>query len=118
MVGCAENGSLILSEVGAMRQLRAEQGWVLTQVFVDALWLAIESGLGGGSRQEGSWETREEATMMDQVRDDGGLAWRLKEEVWEVLRGWCGVHRPIPGLACTSLQPWHLQGLLERGLPT
>ena len=66
MVGCAENGSLILSEVGAMRQLRAEQGWVLTQVFVDALWLAIESGLGGGSRQEGSWETREEATMTDQ----------------------------------------------------
>ena len=27
---------------------------------MDALWLGIESGLGGGSRQEGSWETREE----------------------------------------------------------
>ena len=105
LVGCAESSSFILSEVGAVGQLRAEGGWVLTQVFTDALWLGMESGLGGGSRQEGSWESREEVTMMDQVRDDGGLAWKLKEEVWDVLRGWYGVHYLIPGLACTSLQP-------------
>ena len=33
LVGHAENGSFILSEVGALRQWRVEGGWVLTQVF-------------------------------------------------------------------------------------
>lgn len=86
LVGCGKNCSFFRSEVGAMEEFRAEEGWVLTKVFMASLWLGMENELGGGSGQRGSWETGEEATIMGHVRDDGGLA--LGMEVREVVRCW------------------------------
>lgn len=47
LLGWGENWS-ILSKVGAMGELRAEEGCVLTKVFMASLWLGMA---------DGSWET-------------------------------------------------------------
>lgn len=43
--------------------------------------------LGEGRGQDGRWETREEATTTDQVRDDGGLAQGVEVKMEEWKRG-------------------------------